>query len=184
VFETLRAAWRVGSAAARPEPAPPAEVVDRIVIAASRREAPAPRRRWARPLAWASGLAAAAAATAFLRPPAVEAPRPEPAPAASLSVAVADVREASLRLAWSASEPAARLGLAMFDASTGDDSSTDDDSQAPDDDAPGAADLPARVGGYAAAGARPLSDAARQAFGFLRSPSLAKSAPTASPRGT
>ncbi len=43
--------------------------------------------------------------------------------------------------------------------------------------------LAARVGGYAAAGARPLSDAARQAFGFLRSPSLDKNATTASSRG-
>ncbi|OJW11157.1 MAG: hypothetical protein BGO49_26310 [Planctomycetales bacterium 71-10] len=179
-FEALRVAMRAWSARPRPEPA---AAVDRIVLAAS--PAPRPRRAW--PLAWASGLAAAAVAASFFRPPPRDEPAPAPARRASLSVAMSDAREASLRLALTASEPAARLGLAMLDASIATDFGPDDVAPAPDDDAevgPDASDLATRVGGYAAAGARPLSDAARRAFGFLRTPSLDKTAPTASPRGT
>jgi len=108
-------------------------------------------------------------------------------------VAVADARDASWRLALSASEPAARLGLAMLDASI-----------APAEPAPGptpadagtappldpSAFRPAlldRFGDYAAAGVRPLSDSAARAFGFLRPPSAARAdapeAPPADPQG-
>lgn len=184
-FETLRTAMRAWSARPRPEPAAAPDAVDRIVLAASPPDAPARR---ARPLAWASGLAAAAVAASFFRAPPRDEPAPEPAPArrASLSVAMSDAREASLRLALTASEPAARLGLAMLDASIAADAALDTAPPPAEAEAggPDASDLATRVGGYAAAGARPISDAARRAFGFLRTPSLDKTAPTSSPRGT
>ncbi|WP_337173616.1 hypothetical protein [Paludisphaera sp.] len=182
-FETLRDAMRAWSARPRPAPRASSTVVDRIVRAAPRPEPASPRRRRARPLAWASALAATAAmAAVVLRPPAREEPRPEPPRLVSLNTAMADAREASLRLALSASEPAARLGLAMLIATDAEEAPFGDAAPAEDaePDAPG---LAARVGGYAAAGARPLSDAARQAFGFLRSPSLDKNATNASSRG-
>lgn len=192
-FESLRVAIRAWSGRPRVAPAVSTAAAERIVRDALAAPEPAPgpvpagRRGATRPLAWAAGLAAAALAAAFLRPVAPERPRPEPARPVSLSVAVADAREASWRLAWTASEPAARLGLAMLDASLAGDAASDGTAPPPDEEAapgPGAPGLVDRVGGYAAAGARPLSDAARRAFGFLRPPSLDKAAPAASPRGT
>ncbi len=189
-FETLREALRVWSARPRPEPVAAPGDVERIILAAARADVPtAPRRRSrSRPLTWAGGLAAAAAlAVVALRPAGRVPPEPpvEPAPrSVSLDAAVAEARAASIRLALAASEPAARLGLAMLDASIAVADASDDAAAVPGADAPDGPGLAARVGGYAAAGARPLSDAARGAFGFLRPPSLGKTATTADPKGT
>ncbi|WP_165070166.1 hypothetical protein [Paludisphaera rhizosphaerae] len=183
-FETLRTAMRAWSARPTPEP----EIADRILQAAVEPLVlPAPRRfgPGAGIAALAAGSLAAAAVLLAIRPATNEPPQPLDAPQpVSLSLAVADARDASWRLAQTASEPAARL---MLDASFADEqpvaeaeptASTELDSST----------LLDRVGGYAAAGARPLSDAARQAFGFLRSPALEAPdrnapAPSAAPKG-
>ncbi|WP_156512774.1 hypothetical protein [Planctomyces sp. SH-PL62] len=202
-FETLRAALRSWSARPLPAPADAAGAAGRILEAVADAPAlpmPAPPRRLGRRtgLVALAGLAAAAACFYLMIA------RPEPvrpdahAPAAvegSLRTAVADARDASLRLARTASEPAARLGLAMLDASlaAGDGSTVGGGSPFiepipmfdPSAFRPALLD---HVGDYAAAGARPLSDTARQAFGFLRSPRLATpeppAVPPADPEGT
>lgn len=182
-FETLRTAMRAWSARPTPEP----QIADQILQAAVEPLVlPAPGRfgRGAGVAVLAAG-SLAAAVLLTIRPGTNEPPQllnnaPRPV---SLSLAVADARDASWRLAQTASEPAARL---MLDASFADD-------QPVAEAEPAASELDSstlldRVGGYAAAGARPLSDAARQAFGFLRSPALETPdrnvpAPPAPPKG-
>jgi hypothetical protein len=183
-FETLRAAMQAWSA--RPVPGP--EIAERIILAAGEPTLTYTRSRFSRGAGIAAlagaAIAAAAAVLLAIRPGTTEPARPAGVPRlVSLSVAVADARDASWRLAQAASEPAARL---MLDAS-----SIGDAPAVEAEPAPSPAIVPAslldQVGGYAAAGARPLSDAARQAFGFLRSPALAppdRNVPApAAPRG-
>ncbi|WP_165250546.1 hypothetical protein [Paludisphaera soli] len=198
-FEALRAALRSWSARPLPAPADAAASADRILeavasappsLAASRASSPGRLARRAGLFALAG--AGAAAAAAFLAIPRPDPGRPVGRPPASsatatasseLRAAVADARDASWRLARTASEPAARLGLAMLDASL-----AAGDAATSGGGSPFAEPIPAfdassfrpplldHVGDYAAAGVRPLSDTARQAFGFLRSPTLANPA--------
>ncbi|MDG3005080.1 hypothetical protein [Paludisphaera mucosa] len=183
-FEALRVAMRAWTARPRPAAEVSPLVAERILRAAAEPEilTARPRRQGRRVglAAWALASAAMLALFVLKSDPPRDVRRPQvaagaPAPR-SLNVAVADARAASWRLARTASEPAARLGLAMLDASL-----AGDDAPAAEASPTSALDpwasppaLLDQVGGYAAAGARPLSAAARQAFGFLRSPTFDK----------
>ena len=94
-----------------------------------------------------------------------------------------DATAASWQLALLASEPAARLGREMLDASFDSDS---DGGLHQNAGLPPTSAVPAlgaesfspvllnQMGGLLGAGVRPLSTSARQAFGFLRAPSTEK----------
>jgi hypothetical protein len=191
-FETLRQALEAWSARPEARPSPSADLTDRIVAAATRPELriapPAPRSVRHRLVAFALASAAAAAvllATVGLRL------RPEPAGPTPevgrdirrglLSGAVNDATAASWQLARLASEPAARLGKEMIEVSfqpgdgsfrkAGFPSSSDLPTLDPDSFSPV---LLNQMGDILAAGVRPLSSSARQAFGFLRAPTSEK----------
>ncbi len=179
-FETLQRALRAW-AVRPPAPSPSSPLLAERVL-----RAVAPRRRRARVVA--STLAAAvvaAVAIGFLKPPlrpdAEIKPPPtvaEPATESSLlRAAVNNATAASWQLARLTTEPAARLGREMIDASfptreppvlelallePSPTPATDSDSFAPE--------LFSRMGGYLTAGVQPVSTSAREAFGFLRPP--------------
>jgi hypothetical protein len=208
--ETLRQALRGFRPRACPEP----DLVDRIVAHV---RFPS-RRRWNARRA-AIPLSAAVAAVLLLALGSVYwrlerfAPRPgqvaesqsasiarpqqvsRPADTPLLSAALADATHATWDLARSTSEPAARLGLEVFDVAA----QINDEAEANSDIFPPLAkgglagvasavprvlaDLPQsspeaawlqEAGDILAARVRPLSSSARQAFGFLRAPSLGK----------
>jgi hypothetical protein len=195
-FETLRQALEVWTSRPSVLPRPTPGLADRIIEVAARSEVvvPVSGRSWfVRPRFAAFALASAAAAALLvavgprLRP---DPPRPSsaPVPAAGLPVgrgllggAVEDATAASWQLARLASEPAARLGKEMIDASfqpgagsfqvAGLPSSSDLPSLDPDSFSP---DLINQMSDLLAAGVRPLSTSARQAFGFLRAPTSEK----------
>ena len=113
------------------------------------------------------------------------------ADARALNTALSEATAATWDLAWSASEPAARISRQVLDAATGPDRSAAQpasitgsasvvvavsvpslDSLAPDTAAAGA--MLQQVGDRLTSGVRPLSDTARHAFGFLLGTALAK----------
>jgi hypothetical protein len=190
-FEALLRAIEAWAARPDASPAPSPGLAERVVVVAARPEivsVSSGRSRLVRlrlaGLALAS-LAAAAALLAALGPW----PRPEPVrrdSAAStgegrslgrglLGGAVSDATAASWQLALLASEPAARLGKEMIGASfrpgSGSFENLSPPSGIPSLDADSfPPDLLNQMGDALAAGVRPLSTSARQAFGFLRAP--------------
>jgi hypothetical protein len=131
--------------------------------------------------------------------------RPEPAnliaDSRGLNHAVAEATAATWDLARSASEPAARISRRMLDAATEPDRNDNSpaspaqtepmiatvsvpslDALTPDPAAAGA--MLQDVGGRFATGVRPLSDSARQAFGFLLAPVPAKAAAPNNPQSS
>lgn len=192
-FETLRQAIEVW--AVRPEASPTTspDLTERIIEIAARPEliAPVSGRSWfVRPRLAGLALASAAAVLLAVFGPTLRSrpPRTAPAPAADRSMergllggAVDDATAASWQLARLASEPAKRLGKEMIDASfqrgagsfqeAGLPSSSDFPSLDPESFSP---DLLNQMGDLLAAGVRPLSTSARQAFGFLLAPTSEK----------
>jgi len=189
-FEALRQALEAWTARPEPLPVPSAGLADRIIEAAARPE-PLRQGRF-RPRYATFALAAAAAVLLAVIGPRLRPAPPRPAlvsaPAAGrnterglLGVAVDDATAASWQLARLASEPAARLGREMMDASfqpgdgsvrlAGFPSSSDLPSLDPESFSP---ELLNQMGDLLAAGVRPLSTSARQAFGFLRAPTTEK----------
>ncbi|MDR3620725.1 MAG: hypothetical protein P4L85_15340 [Paludisphaera borealis] len=194
-FETLRQALEAWTARPDASPTPSPGLTERIIKAAAQPEliVPVAGRSWfVRPRFAAFALASAAAALLVtvgprLRP---EPPRPSSAPVPAdgrrfgrglLDGAVNDATAASWQLARLASEPAARLGKEMIDASfepgdgsfqkAGFPSSSDLPSLDPESFSPV---LLNQMGDLLAAGVRPLSTSARQAFGFLLTPTSEK----------
>lgn len=183
-FETLREALRAWADGPQVSSTPPAGLAARVLEVASR---PEPRRR---PRVWiaASAMAAAIVAAVAILPPGpspslesvVEHPAGATDPTAGrglLGAAVDDATAASWHLARLATEPAARLGWEMLDASFSPsepqvlefalldppaEPELGSDSFAPE--------LFSRMGGYLSAGVEPVSTSAREAFGFLRPP--------------
>jgi hypothetical protein len=103
----------------------------------------------------------------------VSAPIPAPERAPTLHRAFANVTEATWVLARSASEPAASLGRDFLEVAMPDPFEvTAMPSVLPD--SPSASSALERISGQLADGARPLSSAARRAFGFLSLPSIEK----------
>ena len=198
-FETLRQALDAWTGRPQLRPAPSPGSADRIIAALVRPEpARGGRRRIVRPRVAAFALASAAAAglavvgPRLLEPkPTTDAPASSAAPASPslkrglLGAAVGDATAASWELALLASEPAARLGKEMIDASFDADADADAD-LFPPADTPTATDVPVldadsfspdlinQMGGLLAEGVRPLSTSARRAFGFLRAPNTEK----------
>jgi hypothetical protein len=191
-FEALRQALEVWTlrVESRPAPTPSPELIERIIEAAARPEptkiAFRPRRGLLPRLAIVA-LATAAAVFAMIGPGLRPTPpQAVPAPAVAsgprlerglLGVAVDDATAASWQLARLASEPARRLGREMIDASFQPvdlTSSTDLDLPALDAGSISPA-LLSQMSDVLAAGVRPLSTSARQAFGFLRAPRSEKS---------
>jgi len=186
-FETLREALRAWAVRPQTDSTTAAPDLAEWVLEAATRPTPVkPRRR----RAWiaASALVAAAVAAFAILPPGpsrslnspVEAPAGAVDPTARrglLGAAVDDATAASWHLARLATEPAARLGREMIDASfppseprvleiallePATDPEPGSDSFAPE--------LFSRMGGYLSAGVEPVSTSAREAFGFLRPP--------------
>lgn len=204
-LETLRQALEVWSSRAETPPTPAPVLARRILEAADHAEpATTARRPRLRPRYAAYALASAAAVGLVvlgpkLRPELPRASGPAPAAAAAstparaptpvvgrsmtprlLGVAVDDATAASWQLALLASEPAARLGREMIDASFQADAGPYESARFPT-----SSDLPSLDAGslspafnqmsdILAAGVRPLSTSARQAFGFLRVPRAEK----------
>jgi len=180
-FETLRDALRAWAVPPQLASTSSRRLTERVLEVAARPERRPRRRAWVA----ASGLAAAALAVVAILPPKSSAP-PESVvelPAGPhvqrdlLGEAVGDATAASWHLARLATEPAARLGREMIDASfpsaepqpieialldPAPGSELDSDLSAPE--------LFSRMGGYLSAGVEPVSTSAREAFGFLRPP--------------
>lgn len=185
-FEALRRALSAWAALPQVSAAPTQMLTERVLRAVE------PRRRRSR--AAASALAAAAVGAAVVviasfkpsfrpdatlksPPTALNEPRKE---SGLLRAAVNNATAASWQLARLTTEPAARLGREMIDASFAFPpreppvlemallepfpaaSTADADSYAPE--------LFSRMGGYLTAGVEPVSTTAREAFGFLRPP--------------
>lgn len=107
-------------------------------------------------------------------------PIPEADPVAPstrpLSAALTDATNATLNLALATSTPAARLGRMVLDTAT--DAEPSPDGPSPDDSGSDGGLLKS-VGDRMATGIKPISGKARQAFGFLLSPTPVE--PTAGP---
>ncbi len=129
-----------------------------------------------------------------------------PGERAGLNRALADATSATWELARSASEPAARIGRDVLDATTrAEDVVSEPEPEAPTSvadrlvTATGALTLPVpslapfapdpsaalqQVGDHLASGVRPLSDTARHAFGFLIGPAPDRAAPRNTPQSS
>jgi hypothetical protein len=167
----------------------PPELADRVLAALSSPSPSSRSRPGRRPgfgLALGFAAAAAAAVLALVLAPARR--RDEPArPSAPfrgpdshiLEDSLAQAAAATLDLARSASEPAARLGRGAIEAATRAEEITGQEApetltsmlRGPIDLAPLPTLLP-EIGERVSAGVRPLSSTARRAFDFLRSPSF------------
>lgn len=195
-FETLRQALDAWTARPEARPTPSPELADRIIAALARPESRVvDRRRRLRPRLAALALASAAAlllaviGTRLRHEPPRTVAVTAPAKARGnlkpglLGSAVGDATAASWQLALLASQPAARLGKEMIDASFDSDA---DGGSFQTAGLPAASDLPTldaesfspdlinQMGGLLADGVRPLSTSARHAFGFLRAPTPEK----------
>lgn len=202
-FQHLRKALRASRARLPLIPGPSLDLAERILADAVRSS---PRRGPGRilvPLGMA--LAASVLGLLLLRSRPAEGPigRPIRLPAAPrLSLAMADATDATWDLARTTSRPATRFGLQLLEAATGSDASARPAAGGEDVDndpdgflhsviravAPSRAEsnLLQDVGEEVTAGVRPLSARAREAFGFLRTPTLERAggpARPASPKG-
>jgi hypothetical protein len=202
-YQALRRALRACHLAGQPLAGPSPELTE-LVVAGARQTRRTRAREALWPLLAGLAASLAALWFSPFRPRLESFRRPDPpAPAAHavppsegnrLDLAMADATTATWDLARATSGPAARLGRQMLDAATGTRDRGDAGATGPEPPAasdppspllpsvlrvvtPSAsgADLIQDVGDGLAAGVRPLSTRAREAFGFLRTPTLERS---------